>query len=479
MRMLNKPNRKPKTVNSKHLQMNITKENIDALNAVVKIQVEPADYQSRVNEVIKKYQRTATIPGFRPGKTPTGVIKKMYGKSVMIEELNKLLSESLGKYIYDNKLDVLGSPLPKSTQQEDGWEDGKSFEFLYELGMAPEFEVSTALQEKLPYYLVRIDDKMIDNDVNDMRRRYGKFSNPEEAGANHILYGEFQELDSNGETKADGNKTTTTLALEMIHDESKRQPFIGLKKEETVKFNPLATMGNETEVASMLRVEKGSPALAADYNFTVKTINQVDKAELNAEFFDKIYGEGVVKTEEEFREKVKDGISGYFEHQSDAKLRKDLRTKLLEVTGIPLPDDFLKRMLKANQENPLDEHEFDHQYFHVAEDLRWNLIQTKLAKANNVTVTEEEIQAAARQAMQQQFYQYGMYDLDDAKLQNITQRYLGEGNNYERTERNLVEQKVFAAIKPQLPLDVHELAYEDFVLKLSEKTTHEAEHHHA
>ena len=415
--------------------MNITKENIDALNAVVKIQVEPVDYQPRVNEVIKKYQRTASIPGFRPGKTPTGVIKKMYGKAVMVEELNKLLSESLGKYIFDNKLDVLGSPLPKSTHQEETWEEGKSFEFFYELGIAPEFEVSTALKEKLPYYIVKIDEKMIENDVGDLRRRYGKFSNPEEAGDNHILYGEFQELDNSGEIKSEGNKTTTTLALEMIKDEEKRKPFIGVKKDQTIKLNPLNTLSNSAEVAAMLRVEKNSPSLEADYNFTVKTINQIDKAELNQEFFDKIYGEGIVKSEEEFREKVKEGIAGYFEGQSDGKLKKDLRIKLLEETGIPLPDHFLKRMLKANQENPVEEHEFDHQYYHVAEDLRWNLIQTKLAKANNISVTEEEINAAARQAMQQQFYQYGMYDLDDAKLNDITKRYLSERNNFERTER--------------------------------------------
>jgi len=459
--------------------MNITKENLDALNAVVKIQVDPADYQPRVNEVIKKYQRTASLPGFRPGKTPSGVIRKMYGKPVLVEELNKLLSETLGKYIYDNKLDVLGSPLPKNTHTEESWEDGKSFEFIYELGMAPEFEVNTATTQKLPYYLVQIDDKMVDNDVNDLRRRYGKFSNPEVAGAGHILYGEFQELDANGEVLVEGNKTTTTLALEMIRDDEKRQPFIGLKKEDTVRFNPMQTMGNSAEVTAMLRLEKDSPALNSDYNFTVKTINQVDKAELNSEFFDKIYGEGVVKTEEEFREKVKEGISAYFEQQGDAKLRKDLRARLLEETGIPLPDDFLKRMLKANQEKPLDEHEFDHQYYHVAEDLRWSLIQTKLAKANNITVTEEEIHQAAKLAMQQQFYQYGMYDLDDTKLENITARYLGEGNNHERTQRNLVDQKVFAAVKPQLPLDVHPLPYEEFVSRISEKSAHELEHNHA
>src|SRR5688572_15599593 len=211
--------------------MNITLENVDALNAVVKIELEPADYQPRVAEVIRKYQRTAAIPGFRPGKTPAGIIKKMYGKAVMIEELNHLLSETLGKYIYDNKLDVLGSPLPKSRPTEESWEDGKSYEFMYELGIAPEFELTRMEDIRLPYYKVRVDDKMISNDMDDMRRRYGKFSNPEAAEANHILYGEFQELDAEGTVKEGGHKTTTTLALEMIRNDEKRAPFIGLKKD--------------------------------------------------------------------------------------------------------------------------------------------------------------------------------------------------------------------------------------------------------
>jgi trigger factor len=457
--------------------MQITKENIDALNAVVKIQVEPADYQNRVNDVIKKYQRTANIPGFRPGKTPAGVIKKMYGKTVLVEELNKLLSESLGKYIVDNKLDVLGSPLPKHTNQEDSWEDGKSFEFLYELGFAPEFEVSVSSLKKTPYYLLKVDDTMIENDVNDMRRRYGKFSNPEETADNHILYGEFQEME-NGEVKTDGNKTTTTLSLEMIRDDEKRKPFIGLKKDQSITFNPMTTLGNETEVAAMLRVEKSSPALTADYHFTVKTINQIEKADLNQEFFDKIYGKDVVKTEEEFRSKVKEGIASYFERQSDSKLKKDLRNQLLETVNLPLPDDFLKRMLKANQEKPVSDNEFDHQYYHASEDLRWSLIQNKLALANNVTIAQEDIRSAAKQMMQQQFYQYGMYDFDEAKLNDITDRYLNEGNNFERTERALLDQKVFEAIKTQVKLDMHELPYGEYTVKLSEKTAHELEHHH-
>ena len=456
--------------------MNITKESIDALNAVVKIEVEPSDYQPRVNETIKKYQRTASVPGFRPGKTPAGIIKKMYGKAVMIEELNHLLSESLGKYIYDNKLDILGSPLPKARPGEDSWEDGKTFEFLYELGMAPSVEVDGVPGMQLPYYAVIVDDTMVTNDVDDLRRRYGKFSNPEVSADGNILYADFAELDASSQVVEGGVQTTTTLALDMIRDEAKRKQLIGLKKDDTLTFNPYDTLSNETEVAAMLKVGKDSPALRADYRMTVKTINNVEKADLNQEFFDKIYGEGVVTSEEEFRNKVKEGIVGYFERQSDMKLKKDLRNRLLETISVPLPDDFLKRMLIATQEKPVDD--FEHHYYHVAEDLRWSLILGRLAQAYEVTVNEEEVRVAARQAMQQQFYQYGVYNLDDARLDEMTTRYLSESNNKERTERSLLDQKVFAAVKPLLSLDRQESAYEEFLSRLNEKTAHEHEHHH-
>src|SRR6185503_18876580 len=206
--------------------MNVTLEQQGKLNALVKIEVKPEDYKSRVDDIIKKYQRTAQVPGFRPGKVPAGVIKKMYGKAVLVEELNKLLSDSLNQYITEKKLDVIGNPLPTKGERDQLIEEGQSLEFFYELGLAPEFEVDVSEKDKLPYFIVKVDDKMIDDDVNDLRRRHGKFSNPETSDAGHILYGDFEELDETGNPKADGNKTTTTLAIDMIKDAIDRNQFV-------------------------------------------------------------------------------------------------------------------------------------------------------------------------------------------------------------------------------------------------------------
>lgn len=458
--------------------MNITKENIDALNAVIKINLTPEDYKPKVDAVIKKYQKTANIPGFRAGMVPAGVIKKMYGKAVLVEELNNLLSETLGQYIFDNKIDVIGNPLPKKSEREQVFEEGQEFEFLYEVGIAPDFEIKFP-KSKIPYYVAKIDEKMVESDMNDLRRRYGKFSNPETSDETNILYGEFNELDADGNLKEGGNKTTTTLSIEMIKEPNERKKFVGLKKGETVDFSPMQVLKNETEVAAMLRVEKNSPEMNSNYRLTIMTINKVEKAELNQEFFDKIYGEGNVKTEDEFRDKIRAGIASYFERESDRKLKKDIRHKMLEDLNIQLPDDFLKRMLKANQdkEKALDDHAFEHEYMHLSEDLRWNLINGKIAKDNNLLISEEEVTTVAKQMLHQQFSNYGVYDMDATKLDELSKRYLNEENNREKIERSILDQKVFDFVKPHLKLDVTELPYEDLVKKLTEKTEHELEHH--
>jgi trigger factor len=373
---------------------------------------------------------------------------------------------------------VLGSPLPMKSEKEQVFEDGQSFEFRFEVGLAPQFEVNPSVVGTVPYYLVKVDDKMVENDISDLQRRYGKFSSPEVSAENHILYGDFEELDENGNVKEGGNKTTTTLSIEMIKDEEHRKPFIGLKKDESVVFNPMKSLSHETEVAAMLRADKSSPQVHADYKFTVRTINQIDKAELNPELFDKIYGEGIAKSEEEFRQKIKEGIAAYFDRDSNTKLKKDLRARLVSEINFALPDDFLKRMLKSTQEKEMSEDEFEHQYYHIAEDLRWDMIRNRVARANNISIDEEELKNTARMMARQQFAQYGYNNMEESKIEEVANSYLAERDNAERIERAILDDKVFAQLKTEVPLDMIELPYEEFIKKLNEKTEHEVEHHH-
>ena len=457
--------------------MNISKRQNGDLNAIITIELKPEDYQSKVDETIKNYRKNANIPGFRPGHVPAGLIKKRYGKEVLVEELNRLLGEELVNYLRDNKIDVLGSPLPVQTPDQLIIEEGKNFSFDYEIGIAPTVNVIMP-DSKIPYYLIKVDDKMVDDDINEMRRRYGKFSSPESAEISSVLYGEFVELSENGDVNEGGIKTTTTLAIEMIRDEEEQKKFIGIKKDETVRFNPMKAILNETEVSAMLKAEKNSHAINCDYQFTVKTVNKIEKADLNQEFFDKAFGEDIVHSEEEFRTKIREGIAAYFEKESDKKLQKEIRSVFLDKNKLQLPDEFLKRMLKTRQQKNFEEHEFEHEYFHLSEDLRWDLLQNKIATDQTIAVTKEDIFNTGRVMIFQQFEQYGVAPPEKEKLDELVQNYLLKDDNEERLSRSLLNQKILDYHKKNLKLDMIELPYEEFIEKLKEKNQHELEHHH-
>lgn len=457
--------------------MQISKRQNGDLNAIITIEIQPLDYQPKVDEAIKNYRRTAAIPGFRPGHVPVGIIKKKIGKEILAEELNRLLGNELFNYLRENKIDVLGTPLPLQNQDELVLEEGKDYKFDYEVGLAPDINV-TLPDEKIPYYLIKVDDTMIENDINDIRRRYGKFSNPESAEANSILYGDFNELDETGDVKAGGVNTTTTLSIEMIRDEEEQKKFIGVKKDDQVIFNPRKAIKNDTEALAMLKIEKDSPAFDSDYRFTVKTVNEITKAEINQELFDKAFGEGVVTDEETFISRIREGIAAYFEKESDKKLQKDVRTRLLESNNLTLPDDFLKRMLKSKQEKAIDEHTFEHEYFHLAEDLKWSLIEGKIAGDQSIEVKGEDLMEAAMGMISQQFAQYGAPPPEDEKLREIAKDYLMKEENDERIQRAILSHRVFEYLKKNLKLNMIELPYDEFVAKLNEKTEHELQHHH-
>lgn len=457
--------------------MNISKRQTGDLNAVITIELKPEDYQPKVDETIKSYRKSANIPGFRPGHVPAEIIRKKFGKEVLVEELNKILGRELVNYLTENKIDVLGSPLPIQSPDSLTLEEGKNFIFDYEIGIAP--EINTQLvNSSIPYYVVKVDEKMVDDDINDLRRRYGKFSNPENAEDTSVLYGEYVELNENGEVKEDGNKTTTTLSIEMLRNDEEKKRFIGVKKEDTIRFTPMIAFTSEAEVSAALRVDKTSPALHSEYNFQVKTVNKIEKAEIDQELFDKALGEAAVASEEEFRTKIREGIASYFEKESDKKLQKDVKVKFLKECNIPLPEDFLKRMLKARQEKPVEDHDFDHEFHHVIEDLKWNLIVEKIALEQSINISEEEIEGIAGIMISQQFAQYGIAPPEKEKLDEMITSYLKKDDNFERMERSLRGQKVFDYLKNNLKLEKVEMTYADFTTKLQEKDQHELEHHH-
>lgn len=443
--------------------MNITQENIDELNAVIKIKVTPDDYQNQVETVIKKYQKTATQPGFRPGKVPAGMIKKMYGKSVLVEELNKIISDSLNKYIADKQLAVFGNPLPKANEDAVDWDNPNEFEFSYDLGLVPAFELALSPDETFPYYTVDIDNEMLDNYIADIQRRYGDFSNPELSEEKDVLYGTFEELDDAGNIKENGITNTTTLALEFVKNEEEKKKFLGLKKEDAVIFNPMKAIENATEVAAMLKIDKEKTSELNNLKFTVKTINRIIKAEVNQDLFDKLYGEGQLNSEEEFREKVKSEVMAVFNIDSDKKLRKDIINGLLEKFNLSLPDEFLKKWMMTVNEKPITREQLEQEYPHYTNELKWRLIENKIVQQHNLSVAQEEMKLYAKQLIRNQYAQYGQMNIEEDKLETFSEQYLQNNEESKKIADNIINRKVFELLKSTFHLDIKALPYEEFV----------------
>lgn len=447
--------------------MDISKEKIDELNAVVKIRLTPEDYKEKVDREIRKHQRNAKVPGFRPGKVPEGMIRKMYGKAILAEELNKLLNDSIYKYLNENKIEILGNPLPKVENNNIDFENPNSFEFLYELGLAPAVNPNLDASSTFDYYQIEVNEELLDKYVSDIRRKYGKFSNPETASAGDILYGEFQELNADGSVKEDGIKNTATLSLDFIK-EAERQKFIGKAKDEQVVFNPATAIDNLTELASMLGIKKEEAEnIKSDFRYTIQTVNRIEKAELNQEFFDKIYGTGIVNSEAEFFEKVKEDIVNIFRVDADRKLKFDIVEKLLQQTSIQLPDEFLKRWLQAANEKPITPEQISAEYDSYAKGLRWRLIENQIIKEKGIEINPDELKDYTRGFIRSQFAQYGQMNFDDNMVEDMVKRYMSKEEQVRKMYESLADQKVFEWLKSTFTLKNKTLPYDDFIKAVS------------
>lgn len=448
--------------------MNITKENIDELNAIVKIKLGPEDYQERVDKKLKDYRKNARIPGFRPGKVPMSMVKKMVGQGTLVEEINQLLASSINEYIVENKLDVLGNPLPKIDEAEQIDWSGDEFEFSYELGLAPDFKLDLSSSFKFDQYQIEIDEKMVDDYVRDAAKRYGKMSNPETADADDLLYGTFVELNDEGEIVEGGITNQSTLILEAIADEKLRNRLVGVKAGDETKLT-LGQMKTETEAARMIgKTAEEVKTIDAEFKFTVEKVNRLEPAELNEELFNKIYGEGAVKTEEEFREKIKTEVSGQFSTTSDQKLMRDIQDKLIEKAKMDLPDEFLKRWLMNMNEKPITKEQLESEYDQYALGLKWQLIENRIIKEQNLEVKHEDAVAHAIQLLKQQFGPMNQGMMQDSDLEEMAGRILSNQEESKKIYDQLYDVKLLELYKTTFKIKEKKISYDDF-LKLVNK----------
>ena len=445
--------------------MNVTRVDVDSLNAIIKVEVVPADYEGQVKETLDKYRKTAKIPGFRPGHVPFGLVQKQYGKSVLSEELNKVINESLQKFIVDNKIDILGNPIPKGEGAFKGdFDKPGDFEFEYEIGMAPEFEVALSGKSKYDYNKVKVDKKLIDQQINDLRRRYGKLVSSDEVGESDMVLGQFVEMNDDESIKEGGVLHSSTISMEFVEDKKAKKALLGRKVNDKVIVNPSDVSKGGKDTAAMLGVkEEELENLSDKFQITITEIKGMEMAELNEEFYTKLFGADTIKDEKELRARVKEDLSGMFVNDSDKLFTRAVYNDLLEKTKIDLPDAFLKRWIKLSNEKDISEEQIEAEYDGYAKGLKWQLIQGKIFKTNDIKLENEEVIAYTKGLLVSNYAQYGMPAPEDAELTQSAMQVLQNKDEANKIYDMLAEQKLTVYFKETVKLNEKEIAYDDFV----------------
>lgn len=446
--------------------MNASLTQVDSVSAILKIEINKTDYQDKVNNAIKTFRKKANMPGFRPGSVPVGMIKKMYGKSILADEINKLVGEEIYKYIQENKLNVLGEPLPNEEKQQpiDFAIEG-DYEFFFDLALAPEIKLSLSKEDKLDYYKIAVDEELVDRQISSYKANFGKYETVEgEAKETDLLKGEVFEVE-NGEVKTDGmHVENAVLMASYMKDEAEKEKFAGAKVGDVIIFNPAkAYDGNEAEIASFLQVPKEEiEVIPAELSFTIKEITRYAEAELNQDLFDKVFGKDEVTSEAEFKEKIKSILSEQLSPDSDYKFLLDAKELLESKVGdLQFPDAILKRwLLVSGKDKTVESVEED--YPKIIEDLRYHLIKEEIVKQNDLKVEEADVRNVAVQAARAQFAQYGMTSMPE----DVVTNYANEMLKDKETSRNLfnraLEDKITGSLKNILTLEEKEVSIDDF-----------------
>ena len=435
--------------------MNITKENIDELNAVVKIDITQEDYQNKVDEILLDYRKKANIPGFRKGHVPMSMVKKQYGKPVMIDEVNKLLQESLSKFLIEEKLDVLGNPLPKA-QEDFSWE-AEAFSFEFELGLAPEFEVNLKPKKAITQYKIVADKKMLDGQATNIQESYGKIISQVEVAENSNVTGTFVNEEKEIEKKS-------TFKLASIKGKPNLKKFVGSKVGDLIKLKTKGLFTDDHLLQNHLGVSHDDVhGLDIEVQFTLEEVSYTEPTELNQELFDKLFGKDIVKSEIEFRARLKEDAEKQFEQQSDQQLLNAITESLIENTKFDLPSEFLQKWLAVAGENPLTSEAAEEEYNKSEKGLRYQLIEGKISKDNNLQVTFDELKEFAKGFIKSQMAQYGNPNPEEKELDEIAGRILSNQEETKRLSEQLMSQKLLTFFKENVKLKTKEVTFDDFV----------------
>jgi len=449
--------------------LNITLDKKSATDGLLKITLTESDYQKKVDDTVKDYSRKASIKGFRQGKVPAGVIKKMYGKGILVEEVNHLVSHSINDYIRDHKLRVLGDPLPNEEKARAiDWDYQKEFEFEFQIGMVEDFTIDLSKNVKVTAHSIEVDQKTIDETLTDTQRRYGAHSNPDISEAGDNLFGEISKKDSD-------EKQGSYIRISLV-EKAQQKKFVGLKENDAVEFEVEKTITDAAALAQLLNLpEEEAKKVTGTYVFKVTKVSRVKPAEINTELFDQVFGKEVVKTEEEFFAKIKETIRENYNRETQHLLEHEIQHYYVDHTAINIPDDFLKTWLKTTGQGTITDDVLEKEFARYRDGLKWDLIKNKIAEDHQIKVEESEVKEKAKQMLLSQFGGMALPESLGDRFDQLVANYLagkdGKGENYLRTYDQIRQEKIMTLIKESITVAGKTVSLEEFK-KIAEAHQH-------
>lgn len=444
--------------------MHISRENIDELNSVITLKITEEDYTQKVDDVLRDYKKKARIDGFRPGMVPFGMIKKLYYKPVLVEEINKLVGEKLLEYIREEKIRILGEPLPHKDQEPDiDFDKDKEFVFSFDIGLYPEISINISENDEIPYYKIKLEDDAVNNTIEEIAYRHGNMEQTDEITGVEEIKGNVFQSDESGNAIENGiSVTDVNLYLDLIENKDSIELFKTKKRGEKVTFDIKTLIPDNNKIKSFLKIpNEENVEFEGFYTLEITEITMFVKHEINQELFDKIYGEGKVKSVEEFNEKIKEEITNRYKQESEYRFTVDARDYYLNKSVISLPVDFLKRWLIETQEN-LTKEQLDKDFSDYKEDFKWQIIKDQIIKVNEIKVSEQEMLEFAILSARSQFYQYRMYDIPEEYLEKYAREQLAKPDSSKALHEQRLNEKVFELIRETVKAKEEEVSMEEF-----------------
>jgi len=447
--------------------MNVIREDKDALNALLKVKISPEDYEKKVSETLNKFRKTAKIPGFRPGHAPITMIQKQYGKSVLFDEVSKMVTDAINQYISDEKLNLLGNPIPLDENGFSGdFSNPTDFEFSYEIGFPPKIDVSLSKKDSFEYQKVNVNDSLISKQAEDIRRRYGKLVSGEIIQEKDLILGRFVELNEDKSVKEGGIDHTSSISLEFLNSDDAKNLFIDKKVGDSVELNPDDVSKGPKDKAAMLGLkEEDLSGIGNLFSYTINEIKCMEMAELNQDLFTKLYPDGSVNNEDDFHARIKSDLERMFEQDSDKKLYRTVYDSLMSKVSVDFPDAFLKRWIKQVNDKPVTDEQIESEYESYRNMLKWQLIEKTLFENHNIVIDQLELINFTKELLRTNYSNYGIHEVDENELSQSAMKFLQDKNQTDAIISRLAEDKLIHLCKSESTLKEKVVSYEDFISK--------------